>query len=158
LTGQNTITLEFWMYENSFSNNDALAFESSQNYNSNVGAFLVDPNNSGGSCAAGTFDFGVKGSTYNVVSVTRPSASAWHEYALVMNSTSTANFAAYIDGAPVTITSCANGGGTNLGNYTLYMMSRAASSLFNAGKLDDVRIYNRALSASEISSLYNSQK
>lgn len=39
-------------------------------------------------------------------------------------------------------------------NSTLYTMSREGTSLFCEGKMDDLRIYNRILSAQEIHDLY----
>ncbi len=57
----------------------------------------------------------------------------------------------YVDGAPVAYTKLSSGTGAgNFANSTLYFMSRAGSSLFGAGSLDEVAIYNRALSAAEI--------
>lgn len=50
------ITLAFRMYWNTFANDDALAFESSANFNSNTGAIIVDPDESG----SGEFYFGVQ--------------------------------------------------------------------------------------------------
>jgi hypothetical protein len=47
-------------------------------------------------------------------------------------------------------------GAGNFANSTLYFMSRNASSLFGKGNLDEVAIYNRALSAAEISAHFKS--
>ena len=57
----------------------------------------------------------------------------------------------YVDGQAVAFTK--NDSGTGQGNFAnsqLYFMSRAASSLFGAGDLDEVALYNRALSAATI--------
>ena len=63
----------------------------------------------------------------------------------------------YIDGVfqtPLTTTASDNNS-TNFGNTTLYFMSEGGSAAFTKGQLDDVRIYNRALTAGEILRLYN---
>ena len=43
----------------------------------------------------------------------------------------------------------------NFGNNPLYFVFYTNASLFGAVKLDDVRIYNRALTPKEITRLYN---
>ena len=43
-----------------------------------------------------------------------------------------------------------NTGAGNFANSTLYFMSRGASSRFGKGNLDEVAIYNRALTATEV--------
>ena len=145
------VTLEFWSRE-LFANDDDLAFEYTPNYNSNQGGLLVDPND-----ASGKFDIahrqGLSGG-YNVFATTRPSAAAWHHYALVFDRSATAvsELKAYVDGATVSSTSAV--GTDALGNFansTLYFMSRAGSSLFGAGDLDEVAVYNRALTPTEVS-------
>ncbi len=63
----------------------------------------------------------------------------------------------YVDGEPVPFTKPENGTGAgNFANSTLYFMSRGAGSLFGEGDLDEVAVYNRALSAATISEQFNS--
>ena len=84
----------------------------------------------------------------------RPSANAWHHYAIVFDSTATASqqVIPYVDGAAVSYVKLNSGTGAgNFANSTLYFMSRNASSLFGNGSLDEVALYNRALTAAEIS-------
>ena len=57
----------------------------------------------------------------------------------------------YVDGKPVAYEKLNSGTGAgNFANSALYFMSRNASALFGKGSLDEVAIYNRALSAGEI--------
>ena len=42
----------------------------------------------------------------------------------------------------------------SFGNNPIYLFSRDGSQFFNAGEIDDLRIYNQALSAAEIQQLY----
>lgn len=154
LTAYTAITLSFWMYQPSFNNSDELAFETSTNYNSNIGAFIVDPNNSTTFGFSGGIVFGAyTGSNYNLYGFSRPAAGVWHHYLLAMYITGTQDIA-YVDGVPQSLTLLRNGGTTSFGNFVLYMMSRAGSSLFNSGYLECVRLYNRILTAGEAWRLY----
>ncbi len=80
----------------------------------------------------------------------------WHNILITANGTS-AKY--YIDGvadsAITNITAFSNEQSTR--NLTIGKINTYNGGLFN-GNLDDVRIYNRALSAAEISALYNSTK
>jgi PKD repeat protein len=155
LSGTNKLTLEFWMKWNNFANDDDLAFELTPNFNSNPGGFLVDPNapEEGGKFAVGIGS----GESRNTAYFDRPSAGAWHHYALVFDtSADPANqITPYIDGQPVPYAKTKSGSGAgNFANSTLYFMSRAASALFGAGDLDEVALYNRALPAATIEDHY----
>jgi hypothetical protein len=163
LSGTNTITLSFWMKQTVFGSSDQIAFEYSTNYNSNNDTFLVDTGSSGTGCSipAGAFYASVDNSGgpsgTNAWYFTQPSAGVWFHYSLVIHSSFNTPDVFYIDGQKVTATAstgCQNTSSANFANTALYMMSRAASSLFNSGQLDDVRIYNRALSAQEAQQLY----
>ena len=156
LSGDKTITVEFWLKWNSYSNNDALAMEFTPNFNDNSGGFLVDPNSSFGQFAVA---MGYSGSR-NIAMFARPSAGVWHHYAFLLDSTQpgATTITPYVDGLPVANT---NGGyaGTGAGNFansTLYLMSRGGSSLFGNGTLGQVAIYNGALTANQILDHYYS--
>jgi PKD repeat protein len=155
LSGTSKVTVEFWMRWNGFQNDDDLAMEYTSNFNSVTGGFLIDPNapQEGGK-------FGValgNGSARNNVFFTRPSAGQWHHYAFVMDSTATADkqITPYVDGKAVAFTKTASGTGAGaFANSSLYFMSRAAGSLFGAGALDEVALYNRALDPTTVASHY----
>jgi YD repeat-containing protein len=151
LSGTNKLTIEFWLKWSSYSNNDDLAFEFTPNSSNVNGGFFVDPNSpeQGGRFGVGIGRLGARNTSY----FARPSANVWHHYALVLDSSAAASqqVVPYVDGAAVAYTKGSSGTGAgNFANSTLYFMSRAGSSLFGAGTLDEVAIYNRALSASEI--------
>jgi phage gp45-like len=153
LSGTNKLTLEFWLKWSSFSNNDNLAFEFTPNSNNTNGGCFIDPNSS--ELFLSRFGVGIGRSTSrNTAYFTRPSANVWHHYAIVMDSSAAASqqVIPYVDGVAVGYTKLNSGTGAgNFANSTLYFMSRAASSLFGKGNLDEVAIYNRALTAAEIS-------
>jgi PKD repeat protein len=158
LSGTSKVTIEFWLKWNQYANNDALAMEFTPNFNSNAGGILVDPN-------AGEFGgtFGVAIGTSedrNSVFFARPSAGAWHHYAIVIDTTAASGneITPYVDGqaAPVQQESTGTGQGA-FANSTLYLMSRAGSALFGNGSLDELAIYNNALSATTVFSHYHSR-
>jgi YD repeat-containing protein len=155
LSGTSKLTLEFWMKWDSYADDDDLAFELTPNFNSNPGGFLVDPNapEEGGKFAVGIGS----GESRNTAYFARPSAGAWHHYAIVMDTSAPASdqVIPYVDGQAVPYVKTKSGTGAgNFANSTLYFMSRAASALFGAGDLDEVALYNRALPASTIEDHY----
>jgi YD repeat-containing protein len=155
LSGTSKVTVEFWMKWNGFANDDDLAMEYTPNFNSTPGGFLIDPN---APQAEGKFGVAIgNGSSRNNVFFTRPSAGVWHHYAFVMDSSAAAAevIKPYVDGKAVSFTKADSGTGAgNFANSSLNFMSRAASSLFGAGSLDEVAIYNRALDATTIAAHY----
>ena len=153
LSGKTATTIEFWMKWNSWANNDALAFELTENFNSVPGGFLVDPNASYGSFAVGIGS----GASRNVALFPRPTAGEWHHYAIVMDTTAPATEAIvpYVDGKAVTYSKALNGSGAPpFANAALNFMSRNGSALFGAGDLDEVAIYDRALSGATVAGHY----
>ncbi|MEO8715244.1 MAG: PKD domain-containing protein, partial [Acetobacteraceae bacterium] len=156
LSGSKTLTVEFWLKWNAYTNNDALAMEYTPNFNNQPGGFLVDPNSSFGQFAV---SLGYSGSR-NIATFPRPSAGAWHYYAFVLDTTQpgASTITPYVDGQAVSYTNQGYSG-TGAGNFaksTLYLMSRGGSSLFGAGTLGQLALYNGALSASQILDHYHS--
>jgi len=129
-----------------------LAFEFTPNSSNTNGGFFIDPNSPE---LLGRFGVGIGRSTSkNSAYFSRPSANTWHHYAIVFDSTATASqqVIPYVDGAAVSYLKLNSGTGAGaFANSTLYFMSRGASSLFGRGNLDEVALYNRALTAAEIS-------
>ncbi len=151
LSGTSQLTIEFWLKWNQYANNDALAMEFTPNFNENSGGFLVDPN---APALGGSFGIGIGSSSdRNVIYIQRPSAGAWHHYAIVINTGAPASseITPYVDGQAVSFQQESNSAGQGpFANSTLYLMSRAGSALFGNGTLDQLAIYNQSLSASTI--------
>jgi PKD repeat protein len=155
LSGTQKLTIEFWLNWTSFANDDKLAFEFTSNFNNSNGGFLINPDSS---TSGGRFEvaLGRNGSRNNAY-FTRPSAGAWHHYAIVLNTTATASqqILVYVDGQPVSITKGSSGTGAgSFANSTLNFMSRNGSSLFGRGVLDEVALYNQALTTTQIAQHY----
>jgi PKD repeat protein len=146
------LTIEFWLNWASYANDNRLAFEYTSNFDNSNGGFLVNPNSS---TSGGQFEVAIgRGSSRNNVFFARPSAGTWHHYAFVFNTTLTGSqqIVPYVDGKAVTFSKGSSGTGAgNFANSTLNFMSRNGSSQFGKGSLDEVAIYNQALTSTQIS-------
>ena len=139
---------------NEWSNNDALAFEYTPNFNENDGGFLVDPNSSFGSFAVGIG----RGESRNLSTFARPTAGRLAPLRLraehggaggrtgrPLRGRQSGRIHARSRAAPAPATSPTS---------TLSFMSRAGTVLNGAGSLDDVAIFGAPLSAATIAGHY----
>jgi len=141
------ITLAMTLTWDAYANDDALAMEFTANNNSNAGGFFLDPNESGGRWAVSANGNG--SATVKGVSFTRPDAGT-HRYAIAIDIRNQA-VSVYVDGVAVGTTQYGFSGsaGTTFANSTLYLLSRANSALFATGGLQDITLYDGALSPAE---------
>ena len=150
LSGTHELTVEFWMKWSAYGSDDHLALEFTPNFNDYEGGFLVDPDATPGS------DFAVSiglGPSSNTVFFERPSAGEWHYYAFVIDTEAAAEeeITPYVDGHRVSYTKSRTGTGAgNFADSTLFWMSRDASTLFGAGSMQDLALYETALSSGTI--------
>jgi Glycosyl hydrolases family 18/Concanavalin A-like lectin/glucanases superfamily/Putative Ig domain len=154
LSDTSAVTLSFWMNWTAYANDDRLALEFTPNFNYAATGFMVDPNSSAN--GGGQFEVGLQGDGgYNQVLFARPTPG-WHHYAFVFNKGAAAGseVTPYVDGVAVPYTKTTNSENTNnFGSDTLFFMSRAGSTLFGNGVLDEFQVYKQPLSASQILSL-----
>ena len=151
LSGTHQLTVEFWMKWSSYGPDDRLALEFTPNFNEHSGGFLVDPDATPGSDFA--VSIGQGGTSRNTVFFERPSAGAWHYYAFAIDTSAAAEteITPYVDGHTVSYTKPeSDTGAGSFANSTLYWMSRDASSLFGAGEMQDLALYEGTLSAGVI--------
>jgi Concanavalin A-like lectin/glucanases superfamily/PKD domain len=157
LSGTQKATVSFWLKWNAYANDDRLAMEFTDNFNSFNGGFVVIPN------AKQDSRFGVgigRTGGRNNVYFERPSAGQWHHYAFVFDTTAPAatQITPYVDGAAVAYIK--RDSGTTAGafaNSVLNLMSRGGTSLFGAGDLDEVAVFDRALSANAVAEQFSSR-
>ncbi len=161
LSGSSVISMAFWLWWDSFANNDKLAFEFTATTNSTNGSFIIDPNSNSASTVVGKWGFAMANGSgaggFWGDGFTRPSAAAWHHYVLIMNRATPANVA-YLDGALQTLTAGTHGAVTygNFANSTLNVMCRNQASLFGAGRMAELGIWtSTTLTASEALALAN---
>ncbi len=164
LSGTPTATVSFWMFKSSFVANDGLAVEDSNPSISSLG-FHIDTD-IGASPAACTGTLGIDlvndNTSDNLFCFTLPSTGAWHNITAILDTTQPANgeVTYYLDGVLQTAVNHSISADTtgNFAKEPFYIGSRGSTQLYYAGMIDDVRVYNRALSAAEIKQLYNMGK
>jgi hypothetical protein len=151
-------SISVWANFPSFDDTDELMLESSANAGVNTGAFYFNPDSSS---YPGTFAslFQDPGSASITATFPRPSAAAWHNYVFVYDLTVTGSLApqfvaAYVDGVSQTITPrTGTAVSATLFNYTLYIMSRAGTSLFRSGSMERLAIWTSGLTSGNATSL-----
>ena len=150
LSGTHKLTIEFWMKWHAYGADDHLALEFTPNFNEHPGGFIVDPDATPGS----DFDVTIgNGSTYNNVMFARPSAEQWHYYAFVIDTEAPAGaeITPYVDGRPVPYTKLDSAAGAgSFADSTLFWMSRDAGTLFGAGSMQDLALYDTTLSSGTV--------
>jgi hypothetical protein len=156
-SGTNVLSVAFWLLQNSFTNNNRLAMEATTDSNGSTTGLYINPNSS--SPCDGLFSINVRGNVgLNKSCYDQPSAGYWHYYVITADKGQSVNESdLYIDGVLQTPTSrpSVSNNTNNFGDDPWYFMSRGGSSLFNEGKLDEFRLYNKVLSAKEVQALYH---
>src|SRR3989344_4991267 len=160
LSSTNVVTVSFWALSNDFSSTDRDEFiEHSPTVVSNVGFDFHYFETQCGGDGSGFIVIGHKGNVgLNTSCYTPPSARVWHHYAAIYNfGVTDPETSLYIDGVLQTATSFpqVNENTGNFGNFVLNIGARNNASNWCDCQMDDVRIYSRALSPSEIRRLYN---
>jgi hypothetical protein len=86
----------------------------------------------------------------------RLSTNAWHHVAVVLGAGSPYTGTLYVDGAAVGTNAAMTLRPSDIGNTTNNWIGRSAFTAdpYLAGLVDDFRVYNRALTAAEITTLY----
>ena len=159
LSGTSIITVEFWIKWDTAGTNDDMAMEFSANANSNNG-FNFDWNNSTGA-ESGTVSVKVNdGVDADRYTFPRPTTGAWHHVVTLIDRSLSdmSPIRVWVDGSEVTITQRENGSGGTGGafsNTNLYIMSRAGASLYGAGDMAELAIYDYALTSTRITAHYN---
>lgn len=161
LSGITTMTVSFWLYWDAFADDNKMAIESSATASSNIGGIYILPNQ--GTTTRFQIRLNTNGGVTSTVSFTRPSGAAWHHYVCCFdrNAGTQQVTAVYVDGVSQSLTvdntSAVTTGG--FGNHVWNFMSRnGGASLEGAGRLDDIRIYNRVLPAWEARALMHASR
>ena len=149
-----------WVWWDSFANDDDLLCELSPNINTpNDGAWLINPNNS---AVAGTAAFVVQDGTaslkYREETTPRWPAAEWVHLAVVFESRANSlqgEWTIYTNAvlATQTVRTTDKDQASDINANIFYLMSRAGTSLFADGRLDDVGIWGSALDLSTITAI-----
>ena len=143
------ITVEFWLKWTPTPTTTAWRWSSRHNFNDNAGGFLIDPN---APQLGGTFGVGIgSGASRNTAFFARPTAGAWHHYAFVLDTSGAGRAADHPlrrrpSRSPTPSSTAAPAPAPSPTRRSTSCRA-PASGLFGAGDLDEVAIYDRALSA-----------
>ena len=159
LSATNAVTWAAWVNRTYSTAGGHTLFENSTNFNSSTTGFGFFPDDGVDCPTSSPLMTGVHGNVgYTLNCYAQPSSGVWHHIAVVYDKShpATSVISLYIDGALQTpkknLYTATN---TNsFGNNALYVFSRGGTQEFNAGEIDDLRLYNRALSASEMQQIY----
>jgi hypothetical protein len=160
LSSTQTVSLAFWARKNPMASDKSdIEFT---DMDSGTGGFSISLSDPFGSCPGSTTVY-VRGNVgYNGACYTTPSAGVWHHYVGVYDKSLSSNEVDfYVDGSLQTPTSRPDNSnnGNTFANNTIYIGAGIISGNptgFENEILDEVRVYNRALTAPEVAALYGS--
>ena len=161
LSATNAVTLSMWVNRTYTAATNDMLFEATPDTGSSTSGFYIYPDTSAGDCSVGGghLDVSLRGDVnWSGACYNQPSSGAWHHLVAVYDKSQPASgeVTFYIDGVLQTPTNTNyNNNTNNFGNNPIYIASRGGASNYCAATIDDVRIYNRALSAAQVWSLYN---
>ena len=157
LSSSKAVTVSVWAKRTySVSGGHAL-FEATTNFTTSTTGFGLFPDNPTcqGILAALIGNVGETANCY-----AQPSSGVWHHLTVVYDKTKSAGnqVAFYIDGvrqSPARSLYASTNTNT-FGNNPIYLFSQGGTKLFDSGKIDDLRIYATALTATQIQQIYTS--
>ncbi len=148
----NSFTLSAWIYPSNFTSTTTIISKGNF-FPSNSTNYAMDLRGTGNRQVA-FFLYDSSNNFHGMAPVTEQiPINQWVHVVGVYNSASTPNFQVYING--VVSVNTTNWTGTMVSNAVSTQIGDRNGSYYFSGKIDDVRIYNRALSSDEIKSLYN---
>jgi len=149
--GTGSFSYGLWFKTTDSTNNNSLIMKKQNGASTSAGYSLRGrPSDGTGQFSAHLSDGTTQKSVF--VAITSVTDGNWHHVMIVVDHT--ANFLyMYIDGSVATSTGISTVGSTT--NVRNLDFGNDASNYFN-GTMDDIRIYNKALSAAEVTALYNS--
>jgi hypothetical protein len=155
LSTTNAVTVAFWSKREYSTSGGHVLLENTQNYNSSTtgfGFFPDDPDCKGIRAA-------VHGNSgYTAMCYGQPTSNVWHHIAVVYDKSKAGagEVTLYIDGALQKSTGYTylSDNNNNFGNNPIYLFARGGSSQFDSGAVDDLRLYNTALTATQIQQIY----
>src|SRR5271166_4008471 len=157
LSSTRAVTVSLWANRIYSRSGGHALFEATGDYSNSTTGFGFFPDDAGcqGIQVALRGDIGFAANCYS-----QPSSGVWHHLAVVFDKSQTGGnqVTFYVDGvlqAP-NRNLFASTNTNNFGKNPLYLFSRAGTSEFNSGEIDDLRIYNSALTAAQIQQIYKS--
>jgi hypothetical protein len=159
LSGTAAVTVSLWVSHSYNFLGSSVLYEFSEDYNGNTDGFVFIPDSSDANCLG--LEVGLRGdSGYSAVCFDQPPPSSpltWHHFVAVLDKSQGqgSEVALWMDGAPAnTINSVQSADNTNhFGNRLLHLLSRKGTMDFCPAAIDELKIFNRAVSTAEIQDL-----
>jgi len=152
-TTSTTSTVSFWMNTTIKDSNAGTMLDAGGGSSANTGFSIVRTATNG--YLSVNFTHGTAGQNQTFTGTTDICDGTWHHICLVMKSDNT--FICYLDGASHlsgTRTYWTSGDSHNLSNNRLGTNAGSVGASSYGGKIDQVRIFDKALSSSEVTTLY----
>ena len=159
LSSYDQISISLWSKVRSHNNVAKIILELTSNYNLSSGGFalVADDGDQGGNYSAFT-----KTSNYLGGWFAKPSVNTWHHWAVNFvrkNNLANNGVEVFIDNVKQSFTLTLDvSSTTNFNNSTLYVASRNGTGIFADALLNDICIYNRALSRAEVEQNFNATR
>ncbi len=156
LSATNAVTIALWSNRSYSTDGGHVLFESTTNFNNSTSGFVFLPDDD--TCHGISVALhGNVGYTTNCYS--QPSSGVWHHLAVVFDKSQTGGneVAFYVDGilqTPIRNLQ-ASTNTDDFGNNPIYLFSRAGTTYFDSGMVDDFRVYSSALTAAQIQQIYS---
>ena len=156
LSGTGVVSVSFWMKKEVYSNDNGISFELTNNFNDYSTGFAIIPGDSN-NCVnyLGVFLKGNNG--YNGACYQRPDNNLWHHFVAIFDKTRDNNEVdLYIDGVLIPPFSRPYNVDNNntFGVAPIYFSSRAGMGYFSKSVIDEVSVWDRALTSEEVKTLY----
>ena len=157
LSGTKAVTVALWSKRTYSQVGGHVLFEASGNYNNSTAGFVFLPDDE--TCQG--IQIGIHGDVgYTASCYGQPTSRVWHHLAVVFDKSQTGGnaIAFYVDGSLQSPTRSlyASTNTNDFGNQPIYLFSRGGITQFDSGTVDDFKIYNKALSFSQLQLIYQS--
>jgi uncharacterized membrane protein len=157
LSSTRAVTVAFWSKRTYSTAGGHALLESTADFTKSTTGFAVFPDDS--ACAG--IQIAIKGDVGETANCYgQPTSGVWHHFVLVLDKTQSAGnqVALYADGVLESPTRnlAASTNTNDFGNNSIWLFSQGGTGMFDSGQLDDLRIYNVALTAAEIQHFYRS--
>jgi len=155
LSSTSTVTIAMWVNRTYTTAGGTVLLENSANYNSTTTGFGVFPDDPGcdGIMAALQGNAG-----YSINCFAQPSSGIWHNLAFIYDKTQPGNNQVkfYLDGVQQvpTVNEYTSTNTNAFGDNQFFLFARGGTTGYASGEMDDLRVYNRGLTAAEIEQIY----
>jgi hypothetical protein len=158
LSATATTTVALWVRRTYTLDNSQVLFELGPNFNNSTTGFGLFPDNN--AACVGVFTGLVGDVDYSTRCHTQPSSDDWHHIAVIYDKAAAgaAEITLFVDGVETPSTLSNIHDNTNpFANDVLYLFARGGVTEFLAGEIDELRVFDRGLTAAEVLAVYQAR-